>query len=225
MWPKEVRRIQRLAHTLKRQLGLIPPGVQHALQADEQGSRRAVASEPPPTVARPDPGLRSSAEAVGEPESAPVPGAFSKPGLRCLLRAREVPAVEIDKLEVLAPSLWIRPLRLLVGHARFLKPSDMQTNRGHPVMGPLKLGCTARTCSSAAIASACWKFFAGLHRIKARAKCPSGNAGSSIEGPAAVVFRLLQPRRAAGRIRSAFASRHETARRAPAQIRGHARRL
>ena len=31
----------------------------------------------------------------------------------------------------------------------------------------------------AAMASACWKFFAGLHRIHARARCPSGSIGSS----------------------------------------------
>jgi hypothetical protein len=43
----------------------------------------------------------------------------------------------VKELEVVAPGLWIRPLRLLVGDARLLKPSDMQTNRSHPVMGAL----------------------------------------------------------------------------------------
>src|SRR5580693_2980498 len=45
-----------------------------------------------------------------------------------------------------------------------------------------RLGRTARTCSRAAMASACAKFFAGLHRIHADAKCPSGKLGSSAKG-------------------------------------------
>ena len=75
------------------------------------------------------------------------PRSLSNVGFCCFFCAREVPAIEIKNLEVKGPSLWIRSLRQLVGNARFLKPSDMGTNRGHPVMGPLKIGSSCENLS------------------------------------------------------------------------------
>ena len=40
---------------------------------------------------------------------------FSEKGLASHFRAREVAAIEMVELEVGGPSLWIRPLRTLVG--------------------------------------------------------------------------------------------------------------
>ena len=71
------------------------------------------------------------------PESICAVSAFSPIQISALLlRAREFPAIEVDKLQVVASSLWIRPARLLTSDPRFLKPSDMQANRSHPVVGP-----------------------------------------------------------------------------------------
>ena len=53
------RGIQRPTDTLECKVGLIAPGVQHALHADDQGLVRQLFQSRPPTVARPDPGLRS----------------------------------------------------------------------------------------------------------------------------------------------------------------------
>ena len=106
-------------------------------------------------------------------------GSRSVPNRRLagLLRAREIAAVQIGEFEVAAPGLWIGAPHVFVRDSRFLQSSDVQTNRGDPVVCLLRLGCTARTCCSASSASACWKLFAGLHRMHARARCPSGNAG------------------------------------------------
>src|SRR5689334_8466434 len=63
------------------------------------------------------------------PESIRAMAAFVlDPDFRFLLCTREFPTVEIDKMQVVASSLWIRPACLVASHPRFLKPSVMQTN-------------------------------------------------------------------------------------------------
>src|SRR5580700_10323297 len=73
--------------------------------------------------------------AIGSAQSG---GRFSQPGLRRLFGAREGSAKEIDVLEIVGAALWIRPQCLLVGCTCFAQPSNMQTNPGHPAMGPVK---------------------------------------------------------------------------------------
>src|ERR1700730_16386795 len=128
------------ANALQRRAGLIASGVQHALKTDNRGFiGHLFQSLCQPLlsqiqVSHQERSIRVSMESIR------VSGSFFKPDVRSFFRASEVPAVDVEKLEVTAPSFWIRPPRVLVGDASLLQPSDMHTNRCHPVMGPLKIG-------------------------------------------------------------------------------------
>src|ERR1700686_3414567 len=100
---KGTRRIQRLPDPLQRKAGLVASGVQQALKADGHRLVRQLFQ----SLRQSLPGqLQVSVEEGtlrGIIATIYVSRCFSEPDLRCLLRAREVPAVEIDKLEVKGP--------------------------------------------------------------------------------------------------------------------------
>ena len=101
----------------------------------------------------------------------------------------------------------------------------MQANRGHPVMGPLK------------IRSRCQNPFQrgdGFSMLEILRRAPQDPCPGQMslrqcrverQGPAAVVFRLLQPSALRVEARSPCSSTHRTAWHVPAQIRDRARRL
>jgi hypothetical protein len=115
---------------------------------------------------------------------------FSKPCLACFFRTREVAVIEQQELEVPAPGLWIRPPRLLVSDARFLKTSDVQTNRGDPIMRLLEVWLHGQNLLQR---------FEGLSVLKTLRRAPQDECPRQMsfrqrwvkhEGPAAMVFRL-----------------------------------
>src|SRR6266446_340479 len=170
------------------------PGVHHALKGDEPGlvgylfqSRRQ------PLLGE----LEVSAQqrrSYASGERVHASRAFSEPGLRRFFRAREIPAEDIEPLEVTGPSLWIHEPAMIVGDPRFWKSADMQTDPGHPVMGSLEIRSPGQYLFQSGH---------GLRVLKVLGRAPQDPGPRQVslrqrrvqgEGTAAVVVRLLQPR-------------------------------
>ena len=128
-----------------------------------------------------------------------LPGPSRYPSFRRLFRAREVSAVDVDVLEIVRcdSSDWIAAR----ARARALRPTGRCACKSWPCgCGPARNSVAPpSTCSNAAIASACWKFFAGLHRIQDAGPVPLGHIRVQRQGATAVLLRLVEPRAVAHR--------------------------
>src|ERR1700730_360428 len=102
---ERTREIECSANALQRRAGLIAAGVQHALKTDNQGfvghlfQSRCQPLLSQIQVSRQERSIRVSMKSIR------VSRSLFKPAVRSFFRASEVPAVEVEKLEVTAPSL------------------------------------------------------------------------------------------------------------------------
>src|SRR5580692_6007561 len=181
------------ANTLQGRAGLIAPGVQHSLKTDNQGFvRHLFQSRRQPLLSqiqmpRQERSIRVSMEGIH------VSGSFSKPEVRNFFRASEVAAVNVEILEVTAPRLWIRPARVLVGDAPLLQPSDMHTNRCHPVMGPLKIRLCCQYLLQRRDGVSVLEIFRWTPQNPSPGKMSLWQCRVEFQGLLTMVFRLLHP--------------------------------
>jgi hypothetical protein len=87
---------------------------------------------------------------------------------------------EIDDCSVLVVvSLWIGAPHVFVRDSRFVQSSDVQPNRGDPIVGLLEIGVHGESLLQRLERLNVLETLHRLHRMNARARSPSGNAGSS----------------------------------------------
>ena len=188
------RESERLLHTVERGAGFFALSVQHALQAEERGLVRI----PLQPGRQPFPrqiqvaGHQRRLWAVTDRE--PVARRFAQPGGRRFLGAREVAAIEMNVLEIVGAVLRIRTLRLRVGDARLAKPPNVQTDRGHPVVGPVKIGPGGQNLFQGCNSIRVLKILRRAPEDRRPSPMSLGQPRIQREGSLAVVLGFLQPR-------------------------------
>ena len=130
-------RIERPANTLEGRASLVSPGVEHALRTDDQGLFGVQLQPRGQALLRCIQVAQHQRRERMIPQSISGSWLLSDPVLPGLFRSREVPAEEVNELEVIGPGSGIREPRPLVGDVRVFKSPDMPTYRRHPVVGPL----------------------------------------------------------------------------------------
>ena len=121
-------------NTLKRQRRLPAAGVQHALNADDQGFVRTLLQPcGQPLLGSIQVAIHESRNGV-KPKSVPASRFFSNPGLTRCFRSRKIAAIKIQELEIVAPGLRIRPPRTPLGGEGFFESPDVHTNGADPVV-------------------------------------------------------------------------------------------
>ena len=186
-------RIQGLAHALQGKLGLISPGVEHALRGDDrrfirrmfQGGRQPFLGQL--QISRVKRGYCVTMDVIHAHAPLGEAGCFD-------FQAREVPVSQIQPPQIPGLRLRTRPLGPLVRDASLFQAPDMPTNCGHSVM------------SSFQIRPPCQNLFQLRDRfdvleILGRAPQNPGPSQMSLrrswierQGALAVIFRLDPPR-------------------------------
>jgi len=120
-------------------------------------------------------------------------GPFPKPCFAGFFRTCNVAAIQQQKLKIPAPRPRIRPPRLFVGEARFLKSPDVKTNRRDPIVGLLEIWLNGQHLPQRFESLS----MLDILRRAPKNKCPRQmslrQGGIKHQSSAAVVFRLLQP--------------------------------
>ena len=118
---------------------------------------------------------------------------ISQPRPGFLFRARKISAHEVEPCEVAASSLWIGPLCTLVGDAGVFQPSDMLTNRRHPVMSALEVRSGDQHLFQRRDGLRMLKVFRWAPQDPGARQLSLGQLPVERQGPAAVILGFLKP--------------------------------
>jgi hypothetical protein len=115
------------------------------------------------------------------------------PGLSDFLRTPEVAGAETDELEIVRAILRIRPHGQIVRDPRLFEPSDVQTNRRHPIVGTVEIRLRRQHPFERRDRFSVLEILRRTPEDRRPGPMALGQRGFQVERPLAVVFRLLQP--------------------------------